>query len=265
MTDGAAFRQNRRMEGHRRKIAVAGGTGTVGTHVVEVARAAGHEVVVLSRSHGVDLRTGSGLSPALEGVDTVIDVSNVTTMSEAEAVEFFSTATRRLVDAEAEAGVSHHVALSIVGIDRAPSGYYAGKLAQERLVEAGAAPWTILRATQFHEFAGQMYGQAKIGPIHLAPKARTRPGAAREVAERLVELAAAAPAGRATELAGPQEESLADMVRAYARAKGSRAWIPSIALPGGFGRAMRDGSLLPGADAVLGRQTFAEWVAGVGR
>jgi len=245
------------------RIAVAGGTGLVGTHVVEAARAAGHEVVVLARSRSVDVRTGAGLSSALEGVDVVIDVANVTTMSEAEAVQFFSTTTRNLLDAGTAAGVRHHVALSIVGVDRAPSGYYAGKMAQERLVEAAAVPWTILRATQFHEFAGQMYAQAKLGPIHLAPKARTRPIAAREVAAHLVDRAAAGPAGRATELAGPREESLADMVRAYARAKGSRAWIPSIPLPGGFGRAMRDGSLLPSADAVLGRQTFADWVAGV--
>ena len=244
-------------------IAVAGGTGHVGTHVVEVARDAGHDVVVLARSRGVDVRTGAGLSSALKGVDVVIDVANVTTTSEAEAVEFFSTTTRNLLDAGTAAGVRHHVALSIVGVDRAPSGYYAGKVAQEKLVEAAAVPWTLLRATQFHEFAGQMYAQAKLGPIHFAPKARTRPIAAREVAAHLVDCAVAGPAGRATEVAGPREESLADMVRAYARAKGSRAWIPSIPLPGPFGRAMRDGSLLPGADAVLGRQTFAEWVDGV--
>jgi uncharacterized protein YbjT (DUF2867 family) len=246
------------------KIAVAGGTGVVGSHVVTVARERGHEVVVLSRGKGVDLRTGEGLAAALEGVEVVVDVANITTRSADKAIEFFTATGRTLLSAAAEAGVGHHVALSIVGVDRAPEDYYAGKVAQENVVESGPVPWTIQRATQFHEFAQQIYAGAKVGPLHVAPRARTQPIAAREVAERLIELAVAEPAGRATDLAGPREESLADMVRAYARAKGSRAWIPSVSLPGAFGRAMRDGSLLPGADAVLGRQTFGEWVATIG-
>jgi uncharacterized protein YbjT (DUF2867 family) len=159
------------------------------------------------------------------------------------------------------AGTSHHVALSIVGIDRAPEGYYAGKVAQEKLVESGPVPWTILRATQFHEFAEQIYARAKIGPFHVAPRMRTQPIAAREVAEHLVTLAEAGPAGRVAELAGPREESLVEMVRGFARAQGSRAWIPRIPLPGPGGRAQRDGSLLPGPGAVLGSQTFAQWLA----
>jgi uncharacterized protein YbjT (DUF2867 family) len=245
------------------KIAVAGGTGLVGTRVVSLARDRGFEVVALSRGEGVDLRTGAGLAPALDGVTVVVDVANVQTTSADDSVAFFTATTRTLLDAEAVAGVAHHVALSIVGIDRAPEGYYAGKLAQEKAIEGGARPWTILRATQFHEFAEQIYRRGKMGPLHLAPRARTQPVAAQEVAEHLLRLALGAPAGRTRDLAGPREESLPDMVRAYARAIGSRAWIPSIPMPGGFGRALRDGSLLPGQDAVLGRQTFAEWVATV--
>lgn len=243
------------------KVAVAGGTGVVGTHVVEVAREHGHDVVVLTRGNGVDLRTGAGLDTALHGVDVVIDVAGVQTTSAKVSTEFFTTTTRALLDAERRANVKHHVALSIVGIDRAPVAYYAGKVAQEALVEAGTVPWTILRATQFHEFAAQMYSRAMVGPIHLAPRMLIQPIAAHEVAQHLVELAVAPPAGRVPDLAGPREEHMPEMIRAYAGATGHTGRIPAVTLPGAFGRAMRDGSVLPGPGAVLGRQTFSEWIA----
>jgi len=243
------------------KIAVAGGTGQVGSHVVEAARERGHTVIVLSRGYSVDLVSGVGVEGALEGVDAVIDVVSITTLDGAEAVAFFEATTRTLLAAEEVSGVGHHLALSIVGIDRAPEGHYAGKIAQERLVEGGRVPWTIVRATQFHEFAEQIYARAKVGPFHVAPKMRTQPIAAREVAEHLVALAEAGPAGRTRELAGPKEERLVDMVRGLARARGSRAWIPAIPLRGAFGRAQRDGSLLPEPGAILGAQTYAEWLS----
>lgn len=242
------------------KIAVAGGTGTVGTHVVEVARERGHEVGVLARSAGVDLVAGTGLAARLEGVDVVIDVLSVTTTGAEASTRFFRATTTALLDGERDAGTPHHLALSIVGIDRAPEAYYAGKIVQEQLVEAGGVPWTILRATQFHEFAAQLFDRAKVGPLHAAPRMRTQPIAAVEVAAHLVDLAEAGPSGRARELAGPREEDLPRMIRAYARATGYRGWIPAINLPGGFGRAQRDGSLLPGPGAVLGTQTFDDWV-----
>lgn len=243
------------------RIAVAGGTGAVGTHVVEVARERGYDVVVLARSAGVDLMNPRSLQGALRDVDTVIDVSNVSTLKTEQSVAFFTGATRNLLATERAAYVGHHVALSIVGADAAPDGYYAGKLAQEQLIQDGDVPWTIQRTTQFHEFAAMMFDQAKAGPLHLAPRARTQPVAAREVAERLVTLAAEAPVGRAIDLGGPQEESLAEMVRGYARTIGHRGWIPAVSLPGSMGRAQRSGALLPGPDALRGRQTFAEWLA----
>ncbi|WP_353808910.1 SDR family oxidoreductase [Agromyces sp. SYSU T00194] len=129
------------------RIAVAGGTGTIGSEVVAAVGERGDEVVVLSRSNGVDVQTGEGLVAALDGVDALVDAVNATTLSAAGATEFFTTTSRTLLAAEREAGVAHHVLLSIVGVDRAPFGYYAGKLAQEREVEAGDVPWTILRAT----------------------------------------------------------------------------------------------------------------------
>ncbi len=243
------------------RIAVAGGSGTVGSHVVDAVRARGHEVVVLTRGAGVDVVTGEGLDAALRGVDALIDTANVTTLNRDTAIAFFETSSRMLLAAEDRAGVAHHIALSIVGIAGSASGYYAGKLAQERVVERSTVPWTILRATQFHEFAEQVFARAKIGPFHIAPRMRTQPIAAAEVAERLALLAQGEPTGRADDLAGPREESLVEMVRTFAKATGHDGWIPAVSLPGRAGREQRDGSLLPGSGAVLGRETFAEWLA----
>ena len=243
------------------RIAIAGGTGTVGRHAVDAARERGHEVIVLTRSNGVDLVSGEGLDEALRGVDAVIDTSNTASLSRRKAAAFFTTVTRNLLGAERTAGVRHHVALSIVGIDRAPYGYYAAKLAQEGAVETGGVPWTILRSMQFHEFAGQMLDGLAIAGMHFAPRVRTQPVAAREVGERLVELAEGAPAGHAPELAGPREERLEDMIRRLAHATGVTGPIITVSLPTKQFAAMRRGETLPGPDAVLGRQTFDEWVA----
>ncbi|MDZ7932795.1 SDR family oxidoreductase [Rhodococcus sp. NPDC076796] len=241
------------------KLAVAGGTGTVGVHVVEVARERGHEVVVLSRSAGVDLVTGSGLSDALSGVDAVVDVASTQTISAKESTAFFAAVTRNLLTAESAAGVGHHLALSIVGVDAAPHGYYAGKVKQESLVRAGAVPWTILRATQFHEFAAQIRSQTSFGPLTIIPRMVSQPIAAREVAERLVDLAEGPPAGRVADLGGPREERMAEMVRGYARAIGARGLVLEVPIPGAYGRAMRDGTLVTTNDSDHGSQTFDQW------
>ena len=247
------------------RIAVAGGTGTVGRHVVDVARERGHDVVILSRSTGVDLMTGAGLNLAIDGAAAVIDVASVATQSAKKSIEFFETTTNNLLAAEKTAGVPHHLALSIVGSDRAPFGYYAGKKRQEEVVSAGPVPWTILRATQFHEFARQLSAQMRFGSITVVPKMISQPVAAREVGERLVALAEGPPAGRPADLAGPEELRMADMVRAYAAAIGNTGPIWEIALPGGFGKALRDGTILPGPSADHGVQTYADWVAAVRR
>lgn len=243
------------------RIAVAGGTGTVGHHVVAVAEEHGHEVVVLSRSRGVDLVAGTGLDAVLHGVDAVVDVASVMTQSSEEAVAFFRAVTTNLLAAEARVGVGHHVALSIVGIDGAPVGHYAGKVAQEELVTAGPVPWTLLRATQFHEFAGQLHGQLGFGPVHAIPVMRSQPVAAREVAERLVALAEAGPSGRVADLGGPEILRMTDMARSYARATGRGGVVLPVLLPGRLGRAFRDGTLLPGPEADRGVQTFDRWIA----
>ncbi|OZC66785.1 3-beta hydroxysteroid dehydrogenase [Rhodococcus sp. 06-462-5] len=247
------------------KLAVAGGTGTVGTHVVEVARERGHEVVVLSRSAGVDLVTGSGLSDALSGVDAVVDVASTQTISAKESTAFFAAVTRNLLTAESAAGIGHHLALSIVGIDKAPYAYYAGKVEQENIVRSGAVPWTILRATQFHEFAAQIRAQTSFGPLTVIPRMVSQPIAAREVAERLIDLAERPPAGRVADLGGPRQERMVEMVRRYARAIGARGLVLEVPIPGAYGRAMRDGTLVTTNDSDHGLQTFDQWSAAQAR
>lgn len=242
-------------------IAIAGGTGTIGRQVVAAARRRGHAVRVLSRAAGVDAVTGVGLEGALRGADAVIDVLNARTSDARRATEFFQRTTTNLLEAAERVGAGHHIALSIVGIDRAPHGYYSAKLAQEAVLTASRRPWTILRATQFHDFAAQMYEQAAVGPLHPAVRMRTQPVDPEEVAARLVQLAERPESGRARDLAGPREEQLADMMRSWARHHGMRGWMPRIGLPGRFGGAMRSGALLPGPDADLGTGTFAEWLA----
>lgn len=243
---------------------MAGGTGAVGTHVVDVLRERDHDPVVLARSTGIDLVTGDGLMGALDEVDVVIDVVSTPTQNAQAAIDFFGATTRNLLDAEKACRVKHHVLLGIVGSQKSQYGYYLGKMAQERLVHAGDVPWTEVRATQFHEFSQQIYGVARIGPIVLAPTGRVQPIAAREAAEVLVELAVGTPGGLVAELAGPREESLSRMVRAAARATGKRAPVLGVPAPGPGGKAMRDGTLLPDPTlrppARLGTQTFDEWV-----
>ncbi|AYG05197.1 SDR family oxidoreductase [Gryllotalpicola protaetiae] len=242
------------------RIAIAGGTGVVGAHVVDLARQAGHEAVVLARSTGIDLIAGDGLAAALDGVEVAIDVSSIGTLSAKASVAFFEKATRNLLSAEAGAGVRHHVALSIIGAAGAPSGYYAGKAVQERMLEESGDRWSILRAAQFHEFAAQMVQRGAMAGVVVVPKMLSQPVAAVEVAEELVAIAEGAPQGYARDLAGPRPENMADMVRTYLRATGQRRPVLELRLPGVMGRASADGSLLGGPSAKRGRQTFDEWL-----
>lgn len=244
------------------KIAVAGGTGTVGRHVVRIARERGHEVISLSRSEGVDLITGKGLDAALQGVDTVIDVSGIRELTTKKNVDFFTSSTQNLLAAEKSAGTTHHIALSIVGIHLAKSGLYAGKLAQEEAVRHGAVPWTILRSTQFHEFVPMTLRYTSAGPLALVPRMLMQPVAAAEVAEALVDAAEAGPRGRLPDLGGPGKERLADLIRAYLRKTGKKKLIAQVPLPGPMGKAMRTGDLIPEPGARVGRQTFQQWLEG---
>ena len=182
--------------GTGRRIAVAGGTGVVGRHVVAAPATIGAEPVVLARSAGVDLVTERGLETAMRGVAAVIDVSNLSTQRRQASISFFTTTTGRLLETGERAGVRHHVALSIVGVDRVDSGYYAGKRAQEQLVLSGPVPASVLRATQFHEFAEQILALTR-GPVAPVPVMRIQPVAAREVTTAPVALAMQAAVGLA--------------------------------------------------------------------
>lgn len=235
------------------RVAVAGGTGLVGRHVVEELTAAGHHPVVLARSTGVDLVTGTGLDGALAGVDAVVDVTNVTTTSGKKAVAFFDRVAHTLQDAGEQAGVRHHVLLSIVGIDRVGLGYYQGKLHQESVLKSGRTPWTVLRATQFHEFAQQTLDRVP-GPLAVVPRMRTQPVAAREVAQRLVRLVSAPAQGMAPELAGPRVEQLVDMTGRLLRARHQRRLLLPVKMPGATGTAMTGDGLLPAGPGPRGSQ-----------
>ena len=243
------------------RIAVAGGTGTVGRHIVSAASDRGHDVVVISRDSGADVSTGAGVTKALTGVDTVVDVTNTSTFSARTARRFFETATRHLLEAEKANGVGHHVALSVVGIDKIDASYYAGKLAQERAVSAGRIPYTIVRAGQFHEYVGQLVARMR-GPIVVLPKSLARPVAAREVGAHLVTVAENGPAGRATDFVGPLDERLADLGRrllAYDGVRGRR--VVELRLPGTFGRGLASGVLCGNGPRIEAKLTFDDWLS----
>lgn len=242
------------------KIAVAGGTGCVGKLVVDTVNAGGDTPIVLARSRGVDLTTGKGLDDALKGVTAVIDVSNITTLSRAKAVAFFEAATSHLLNAGDRAGVQHHVALSIVGCDRVDYGYYHGKCRQEQLVLAGPVPGSVLRATQFHEFAAQMLEHA-LGPLVLTPKMLNQTVAARDVAIALVDLARGKAVGMAPDLAGPEENRMHELVRRLISARRERRVLVPFRMPGAVGKAMVGGALLPTSPGPRGQITFDQWLA----
>jgi uncharacterized protein YbjT (DUF2867 family) len=227
---------------------------------VAIASERGHHVVSLSRAEGVDLITGRGLDQALQDVDTVIDVSGIQVLSTKKAVDFFTNATQNLLAAGKKAGVKHHVVLSIVGIDKANSGLYAGKLVQEDEVRHGGIPWTLLRSTQVHEFVPMSIKAASVGPLVLVPTMVTQPVAAKEVAAALVDAAEAGPKGRIPDLGGPRTEHLKGLVSAYLAKTQQKKLIVPLRVPGPMGKAMRTGGLIPAPGSAVGRQTFQKWL-----
>lgn len=243
----------------RMKIAVAGGTGVVGSHVVAAAQAAGHEPVVLARSKGVDVITGAGLGEALAGVEAVIDVSNVISTRRKAAEQFFQTGTANLIEAGKGAGVRHHVVMSIVGIDLVDYGYYYGKRKQEEVALGSGAPVSILRATQFHEFPGQLMQRTK-GPLVLMPKMKVQTIAASEVGAALVVLAAGPAVGRAPDIAGPEVRDLPDLARLLLNSRGTSKPMLTMSIPGKAGKAMASGALIPASDGPRGSLTFEQWL-----
>lgn len=237
-------------------ILVTGGTGVLGRLVTERLRADGHEVRVLSRHsepYAVDLVAGGpGLDTAVAGVDTIVHC-----MTSPRGGD--DRATANLIAAARRAGVPHLVYISIVGVDRVPLGYYRSKLAVERMVEESGLGWTILRATQFHEFAEQMLERGRTGPVVVVPKMRSATVAAAEVAAALVDLVESPQPGT-VEMGGPEEHDMPDLVRRVARARGLNARVFEVKVPGSAGRAMTDGSLIPTNPWRTGTTTFDAWL-----
>jgi uncharacterized protein YbjT (DUF2867 family) len=243
------------------RIAIAGGTGTLGRPVVEELRSRGHEVRVLSRGsreYPVDLTTGAGLDEALAGCDVVVDASND---SSKQAAQTLVEGSRRLLAAEAAAGVGHHVCVSIVGCDQVPMGYFKVKAEQERVVEQGPVPWSIVRATQFHEYVVQTLAPAARLRILPAPRARMQTVAVDEAARAVADVAEGGPRRGRLDVAGPQITDLRDLVRQWRSATGLRAVLLPLPLPGRLGRALRDGVLTAERPDVRGGTSFAEWLA----
>jgi uncharacterized protein YbjT (DUF2867 family) len=236
------------------RIAVAGATGNIGALTVAALKREGHDVVGMSRSLGVDLVTGDALDDVLAGVEAVVDVTNGPATDPAETVEYFGAVTRNLLAAEHRAGVGHHVVLSIVGIDRVEgNAHYAGKREQERLVAGGPVPWTIVPATQFHDFAAMVVSWTERDGVAMIAPLLVRPIAPGDVADILAEIAAGQPRGRYVDVAGPDQQDLVDMARrTYAARSRAIKLVPTWSGP--FSVELAGDVLLPGEDARIAPQ-----------
>ncbi|HSX56482.1 MAG TPA: SDR family oxidoreductase [Sphingomonas sp.] len=245
------------------KIVVIGGTGLIGSKVVASLARDGHEAVAAAPNTGVDTLTGEGLDRALEGADVVVDVSNSPSFDD-RAIDFFRTAGTNIAQAEAKAGVRHHVALSVVGTERLQaSGYFRAKLAQEELIRSSPTPWTLIRATQFFEFLrGIAESGAEEDTVHLS-SARFRPMAAQDVAAAVAGAALAQPANAMFEVTGPESFRIDEAVtRVLDYDKDPRRVIVDPEVPY-FGITLDDNSLMPGSDARMGATSFDWWLANV--
>jgi uncharacterized protein YbjT (DUF2867 family) len=244
------------------KIVVIGGTGLIGTKLVNNLRHRGQDVVAASPKSGVDTFTGKGLTEALRGAQVVVDVANAPLWEDKAVMEFFQTAGRNLLAAEAAAGVRHHVALSIVGDDRLPaSGYLRAKVAQENLIKASGIPFTIVRSTQFFEFAKGIIQSATEGQtVRLSP-ALMQPIAADDVAAALTYVALAAPLNGTVEIAGPEPIRMDELARRFLSATRDPREVTTDVHARYFGTELNDQSLTPGNNARLAPTRFEQWLS----
>ncbi len=243
------------------KIVVIGGTGLIGSKLVQTLRERGHDALAASPKTGVNTITREGLAQAMDGATVVVDVTNAPVWEDKAVLDFFETSGRNLLDAEAAAGVRHHLALSIVGSERLPdNGYFRAKVAQESLIKASGIPHTILRATQFFEFVGGIAQSATVGgEIRLSP-ALIQPVASDDVVAALAEVALASPVNGTLEVAGPEAIPLDELVRRFLQAtKDTRKVVPDIHARY-FGDVLNDQSLTPGRNPHLGAIRFEDWL-----
>jgi uncharacterized protein YbjT (DUF2867 family) len=242
------------------KIVVIGGTGLIGSKTVAILRQGGHEVLAASPNSGVNTITGEGVNEAVAGAQVVIDLANSPSFEDKAVLEFFETSGRNLLAAEAAASVRHHVALSIVGIDRSDNGYFRAKVAQEKLIEASGIPYTIIRSTQFMEFLGGIADSSADGNMVRLPPVLFQPIAADDVAASVAEVALATPRNGIVEIAGSERAPFNEIVARYLKAVGDPREVVRDPAAGYWGGRVEERSLVPLGEARLGRIGLDEWL-----
>jgi uncharacterized protein YbjT (DUF2867 family) len=244
------------------KITVIGATGQIGSQVVDLLTSDGHDVVAASRTSGADVLTGEGLDDALVGAQVLVDVVNSPSFDDGPVMDFFTRSSAYLIAAATAAGVGHYVALSIVGADGLPdSGYMRAKVAQEKTIVDSGLPYTIVRATQFHEFAEMITGSLVVGDEVRVPDGRIQPIAAAEVAAEVARVAAGAPVNGVVDIGGPDKMSFADLAGAVLAKQGDARKVVVDPTATYFGTRVDDNSLVTGDGAVIAETTFAGWLA----
>ena len=243
------------------KVVIIGGSGLIGSKLVARLREQGHEAVPASPDTGVNTLTGEGLAQVLTGAAVVIDVSNSPSFEDAAVLKFFETSTSNLLAAEAAAGVGHHVALSVVGSDRAPdSGYLRAKIAQEELIRTSSIPYSIVRATQFFEFLKRIADEATDGnTVRIAP-VLFQPIAAEDVAKAVARVAVSAPVNGIVEIAGPQQFRFDEFIRLGLGARQDPRVVMADPHARYFGTELGERTLVPSGDAKLGEIRFEDWL-----
>jgi uncharacterized protein YbjT (DUF2867 family) len=243
------------------KVVVIGGTGLIGTQLCKLLREGGHDVVPATPSTGVNAVTGEGLQAVLQGADVVVDVANSPSFEDAAVLEFFEKSGRNLAAAERAAGVKHHVALSVVGTERMlESGYFRAKMAQEDLIKSAGVPYSILRATQFFEFIGAIVQYSMQGDSARLTSAALQPIASADVAAALAKIAVAPPTGKTEEVAGPDKQPLVSFAKTYLQHNGDAREVITDDSAGYYGAVINDQSLTPGANPILGKIHFDQWL-----
>jgi uncharacterized protein YbjT (DUF2867 family) len=243
------------------KLVVIGGTGLIGSKLVAKLREYGHEAVPAAPSTGVNTLTGEGLADVLRGASVVVDLSNSPSFEPAAVMDFFTTSTRNLLTSEAAAGVTHHVVLSIVGVEREPGNdYFRAKRAQEELIKAASIPYSIVHSTQFFEFANRIADEATIDHIVRLPPVLFQPIAADDVAELVGRIAVGSPLNGTVEIAGPGRFRFDEFIRLALRARQDTREVVGDERAPYFGAAVTEYSLVPGDNPRLGVVSFEEWL-----
>lgn len=242
------------------KILVIGGTGLIGSGTVRKLRDLGHEVIAASPNTGINTITGEGLAEAVKGADVVIDLANSPSFADKDVMEFFETSGRNLLAAEINAGVKHHLALSVVGTDRLPdSGYFRAKVAQENLIKKSGVPYTIIHSTQFMEFLDGIIASGSNGESVTVSSANVQPIAADNVSTLVAEFALGAPRNGMVEIGGPDRYRLSDLVATYLEKTNNPLKVIGDPKAPYFGAVLQENTLVPDADARIGTLTFDAW------